>query len=203
MRYLLNKQVATALIAMELLVSCVTTGNVKSANLSNVEALPKQEITELLSTVNPDTIIERPLQIQPVSRGGGELSPPSFAVFEVTAYDLSVASCGKRPGDKGFGLAKSGYDLREKDIRDKLISVDPSVVPLWSTVRIEFPEEIRYVKWRDGKTIDLNGTYTAVDTGGAIKGRKIDLFVGGYDKFSNKLALEIGRRKVKVYKSEG
>lgn len=65
----------------------------------------------------------------------------------------------------------------------RTISVDPKVIPLGSIVRVEsdtFPS--------------VNGVYKAEDTGGAIKGRKIDIFMEG----SRKHLLDFGRRKVKV-----
>lgn len=47
------------------------------------------------------------------------------------------------------------------------IATDPRVIPTGSWVYIEFPDAPQY-----------NGKYKAEDTGGAIKGNKIDLFMG-------------------------
>lgn len=57
------------------------------------------------------------------------------------------------------------------------IAVDPKVIPLGSTVYI-----------------DGFGTFKADDTGGAIKGKKIDLLVESYDK-----AIELGVKRRNVY----
>ena len=57
-----------------------------------------------------------------------------------------------------------------------VIAVDPAVIPLGSTV---------YIK--------SMGYFKAEDTGGAIKGNRIDIFVGDYKK-----AKEFGRKKVEV-----
>lgn len=46
------------------------------------------------------------------------------------------------------------------------IAVDPRVIPLGSEIDLEFPEYP-----------SLNGRYIAQDTGGAIKGTKIDVFM--------------------------
>ena len=57
-----------------------------------------------------------------------------------------------------------------------VIAVDPAVIPLGSTI---------YIKGM--------GYFKAEDTGGAIKGNRIDIFVGDYKK-----AKEFGRKKVEV-----
>lgn len=122
----------------------------------------------------------------------------NYETFKLTAYNLSESDCGKSPQRKDFGISASGYDLSKEDITNRKIAVDPRVIKLGEQVVIEFPPEIRYVTLSDGSTHDLNGTYTAVDTGGAIKGNKIDLFVGGISQFIQKLSLDIGVRQVKV-----
>jgi uncharacterized protein YabE (DUF348 family) len=68
--------------------------------------------------------------------------------------------------------------------KEGIISVDPSVIPLYSTVYIEFPKG-----WEH-----LNGFYKAMDTGGAIKGNIIDLFLN-----TKELCRQFGRKNVKIY----
>lgn len=63
------------------------------------------------------------------------------------------------------------------------VAVDPKVIPLGSKL---------YIESMDG--FASYGYATAEDTGGAIKGNRIDLFYG-----SNAEALRFGRRNVKVY----
>lgn len=66
-------------------------------------------------------------------------------------------------------------------VRPGIIAVDPKVIPLGSRVYIEFP--------------DGHGFYAvAEDTGGAIKGNRIDVAV-----WSVKEAYNFGMQKVKVY----
>ena len=68
----------------------------------------------------------------------------------------------------------------------KCIAVDPKVIPLSSKVELIFDDEYSH----------LNDIYIARDTGGAIKGKRIDLFMGdGVDK---KVVTDFGKRKVKV-----
>ena len=89
-----------------------------------------------------------------------------------SAYDLSYESTGKRPGDKYFGITASGTKARPG-----VVAVDPSVIPLGTRLYVEG-----------------YGFAVAEDTGGAIKGNRIDLF---YE--NRKQALNYGMRKVKVY----
>ena len=60
---------------------------------------------------------------------------------------------------------------------NRTIAVDPNVIPYGSTVYIEG-----------------FGYYIAEDTGGAIKGNRIDIFMIDYDK-----AIQLGRPKAKVW----
>lgn len=99
-------------------------------------------------------------------------------ICEATAYDLSYESCGKYPGDPAYGITYTGTYARPG-----VIAVDPRVIPLHSKV---------YVASLD-RTPDY-GFADAEDTGSAIKGNKVDLFIS-----SNRQALRYGRRKVKVY----
>lgn len=90
----------------------------------------------------------------------------------VTAYDLSVASCGKPVGSHGYGITASGINLAGHTLESaRAIAVDPNVIPIGSKVRIKFdnPSMKKY-----------DGIYTAVDTGGAIQGNRIDLFFGDH-----------------------
>ena len=66
-------------------------------------------------------------------------------------------------------------------VRPGIVAVDPNVIPLGSQVYIEYP--------------DGTGHYaTAEDTGGAIKGNRIDVAMSSVDK-----AYDFGIKNVKVY----
>jgi len=99
-------------------------------------------------------------------------------ICEATAYDLSYESCGKYPDHPAYGITYSGTQARPG-----VIAVDPRVIPLGSKVYVESLDS----------TKDY-GFASAEDTGSAIKGNKIDLFIG-----DNRSALRYGRRSVKVY----
>lgn len=68
-------------------------------------------------------------------------------------------------------------------VRYGVVAVDPRVIPLGSRL---------YIEGANGTWV--YGTAVAADTGGAIKGNRIDLYVGSYNE-----AINFGRRKAKVY----
>jgi 3D (Asp-Asp-Asp) domain-containing protein len=107
--------------------------------------------------------------------------------MKATAYDLSVASCGKRPGEPGYGITCSGTKAKV----GRTVAVDPEVVPLGSRLLITFPEEYGH----------LNGIYIAEDTGRLIKGNTIDIFFGEDRRDSTEVydkAMKFGVRYVNV-----
>lgn len=71
------------------------------------------------------------------------------------------------------------------------IAVDPSVIPLGSEVLIVFDDDRRS---------KYTGIYKAVDTGGAIKGNRIDIFFGDYGESISEEAIKFGRANAKVYR---
>ncbi|MFP7300360.1 LysM peptidoglycan-binding domain-containing protein [Neobacillus niacini] len=88
-------------------------------------------------------------------------------IVEATAYTASCEGCS--------GITATGIDLLSNP-NQKVISVDPSVIPLGSKVYVEG-----------------YGEAIAGDTGGAIKGNKIDIFIP-----SKQDAINFGRQQVKV-----
>lgn len=88
-------------------------------------------------------------------------------VVTATAYTAYCEGCS--------GTTAIGIDLRTNP-NQKVIAVDPNVIPLGSKV------------WVEGY-----GEAIAGDTGGAIKGNKIDVFIPSHDQ-----AMQWGVKKVKV-----
>lgn len=74
----------------------------------------------------------------------------------LTAYTAGMESTGKRPGDPAYGITYSGIKATE----GRTVAVDPRIIPLGSTVYI-----------------DGIGVRTAEDTGSAIQGARIDVFM--------------------------
>ncbi len=84
-----------------------------------------------------------------------------------TAYTAYCEGCS--------GVTATGVDLRSNP-NQKVIAVDPSVIPLGSKVYVEG-----------------YGVATAADTGGAIKGNRIDVFIP-----TESGALDWGRKTVNI-----
>jgi 3D (Asp-Asp-Asp) domain-containing protein len=80
--------------------------------------------------------------------------------FRATYYDANEASTGKSSGNPEYGITASGRYVED----NVTIAVDPSVIPLGSWVEVMFP---------DGRVEKRR----ADDTGGAIKGRHVDVYV--------------------------
>ncbi|CAM4349124.1 cell wall-binding protein [Bacillus manliponensis] len=91
-----------------------------------------------------------------------------------TAYSNDPLENGKKPGEQVY-TRYGGYNLTANP-HLKIIAVDPSVIPPLSRV------------WVEGY-----GVAIAADTGGAIKGHKIDVFIADKTAVYN-----WGRRTVKV-----
>lgn len=143
----------------------------------NGSLVKKEVIGEKVISEPVNSIVERGTKNKVVT-SRGDASYKKSMTMSATAYDLSFASCGKRPGDRGYGITASGTKARPG-----AVAVDPKVIPLGTKL---------YIESLDG-TKDY-GFATAEDTGGAIKGKKIDLFF-----HSAKDVRNFGRRNVKVY----
>jgi 3D (Asp-Asp-Asp) domain-containing protein len=109
---------------------------------------------------------------------------------KVSAYDLSVQSCGKRKTHKEYGISRSGVSLKGHTRESAMaVAVDPKMIPLGNTIQIEFYDEA-YQKY--------NGIYNCVDTGRLIKGNKIDLFMGDFGDNNSKEAMRFGIAEAKI-----
>lgn len=119
----------------------------------------KQSLPEAPKAQNEPAIEEK--------RTNGENDIPVFArgqylgTFTLTAYTAGPESTGKRPGDPGYGITSSGSPA----IEGLTIAVDPSIISTGSRVYIEGL-----------------GYRVAQDTGGMIKGRRIDVFMSDVEE---------------------
>ena len=92
-----------------------------------------------------------------------EPSEPTRLIANATAYCQS-------------GITRSG-----EKTRPGVIAADPRVLPLGSTVRIDAPDD------------DHDGVYHVADTGSAVKGQMVDIYMT-----SCRRARQFGRRTVVV-----
>ncbi|MGE1112864.1 LysM peptidoglycan-binding domain-containing protein [Priestia megaterium] len=109
---------------------------------------------------------EQAQQQQQPAESSQQASGKSMTV-EATAYTANCAGCS--------GTTATGVDLKANP-NQKVIAVDPSVIPLGSKVYVEG-----------------YGEAVAADTGGAIKGNRIDVFVPAEGD-----AQQFGRKSVKI-----
>lgn len=123
-------------------------------------------------------IVERGTAGMLMATSRGDARYSQVVTMTATAYHAGYASTGKRPGDKYYGITATGTK-----VGPGVVAVDPNTIPLGSKLFVE------------GINGSANyGFCSAEDTGGAIKGNKIDLYFETPEQVKS-----FGRRTVKVY----
>jgi 3D (Asp-Asp-Asp) domain-containing protein len=119
-----------------------------------------------------DAIASEPYEM-PVVLAPEPKAPPTLTV-EATAYTADCTGC--------IGITKSGVDVRHTTTHKgrTVIAVDPAVIALGTAVDIRLD---------NGRAIEA----IAEDTGGAIKGARIDVLMA-----NESAALEFGRQDVEI-----
>lgn len=105
---------------------------------------------------------------------------PSIVNATLTHYCVCEKCCGKEPDHPAYGITASGR-VAEPYLS---VAVDPFVIPLGSTV---------YIDYGDGEIKE----YRADDTGSGVIGAHIDLCVTEHEE-----ALELGVKTVRVWWDE-
>ncbi|MEO4054422.1 3D domain-containing protein [Solibacillus sp. CAU 1738] len=132
--------------------------------IQEIESDKQQKI--VASTIySPPAIVESTEEIEPAPSDEESIE----MVVTATAYTAYCTGCS--------GTTAYGIDLRANP-NQKVIAVDPRVIPLGTRV------------WVEGY-----GEAIAGDTGGAIKGNKIDVFIPSHD---NAMAWGVKTVKIKV-----
>jgi 3D (Asp-Asp-Asp) domain-containing protein/LysM repeat protein len=133
------------------------------------ESTPAVETTAPAQTESAPAAVEAAAPAPAESAPAPEAAAPSSKeiIVEATAYTASCEGCS--------GITATGINLIENP-NQKVISVDPTVIPLGSKVYVEG-----------------YGEAIAGDTGGAIKGNKIDVFIPNKQD-----AINFGRKQLKV-----
>ena len=138
-------------------------------------AIKEEVISEAVSG-----IVEQGATGKRKGKDGVEFSYSKVIDVKCTAYNSGFESTGKTPSDPDYGITKTGMQAREG-----VVAVDPSVIPLYTKMYIEILDE----------GIEDYGFAVAGDTGGKIKGKKVDLY---FDAPQAEL-LKFGVRKARVY----
>ncbi|MBP1996188.1 ubiquitin-like domain-containing protein [Paenibacillus eucommiae] len=154
----------------ELVSESIVDEKVQSASVKKIVAIGTKNPVVTLSASS-----DAGQEVSKVSKNG-----VTFDVKQVlnnvtlTAYSADVASTGKSEGSPGFGITFTGTKVSE----GRTIAVDPKIIPLGWWVYIEGI-----------------GLRRAEDIGGAVKGKKIDVYYDNHE-YANKFGL---KRGYKVY----
>ena len=133
--------------------------------MHNGEVLEKEAISEKITKNPVDKIIEYGTITASITSRGESLRYKKVLDCKATAYCLKGRTATGRYTERG------------------IVAVDPSVIPLGSRL---------YIESENGSFV--YGYAVAADTGGAIKGNKVDLYMETKSE-----CLSFGRRNVKVY----
>ena len=103
---------------------------------------------------------------------------------EETVPTAAVVTLTEKPVVPATSYVATAYSLRGRTASGRMVSrgliaADPRVLPLGSRVRLEVP--------------GYHGEYLVADTGGLIKGKRIDIWIP-----SSREAMRFGRRTVKL-----
>jgi 3D (Asp-Asp-Asp) domain-containing protein len=143
-----------ALITALIIIAILTTaGNVWA---HNIRADAQAEFATPPATEQP---IVAPEPTKPAVTEAPTEQRTYLGEFTVYAYSLAHRCCGKYPGDKAYGITRSGTTATE----GRTIAADWSIIPEGTTVYIE-----------------SLGYRVVEDTGSGIRGHKIDLFIADY-----------------------
>lgn len=137
--------------------------------IENGEEVSRELISEEVKQKSEQRVVAVGTKViqKVVSRGGSSSLKSGSRTMTATAYTANCAGCS--------GITRTGINLNNNR-HMKVIAVDPNVIPLGTRVHVEG-----------------YGEAIAGDTGGAIKGNKIDVHVPTTTE-----AYSWGRRKVKV-----
>ncbi len=149
----------------------VNTSDEAAPAQEKAEVAPEAEAPKAEAPKAEEPKAEAPKAEEPAKKASAEPAQEESVAkelsVEATAYTADCAGCS--------GVTATGVNLKDNPDQ-KVIAVDPSVIPLGSKVYVEG-----------------YGYATAADTGGAIKGNKIDVFIPSEDQ-----ARDFGRKTVTV-----
>jgi len=131
------------------------------------------------------SIADSPLSKSQAQKETKQNPAEALGKFDPTTTDGTAGKTAEEPGLAAASpYVATAYSLRGRTASGRmvtrgLIAADPSILPLGSRVRLEHP--------------GYSGEYLVADTGGAIRGRRIDIWTP-----STSEAMRFGRRTVKL-----
>ncbi len=138
----------------------------------NGELISRDVVKETVKVAAVDSVVEYgPVPTQKIAYSNTNVSRASQYRYSKCIDVVATAYCSGTTTATGM------------KVRYGVVAVDPRVIPLGTRL---------YVEAANGTWV--YGTAIAADTGGAVKGNIIDLYVGSYAE-----AINFGRRKAKVY----
>ena len=114
-----------------------------------------------------------------ISAAGDSRRTYTLTNVRITAYCICEKCCNKAADHPLYGVTATGHRIQDGD---RIVAVDRRLIPLYSTVIIG------------------GVSYLALDTGGAITGKRIDVLVTGPDAHRRAMAMGVRRRTVVVKK---
>ncbi len=175
----------SALLVSALLVSFLLVSAQPSLAETLLSNFQKQAVQQTSQQPAPSGVVSSPTD--PSGKAG--LTPVGEKIAPATGIRASDNPIAPKPAvenanSEGVHYIATAYSLRGKTasgryVSQGIIAADPRILPLGSRVRLEAGA------W--------SGEYLVADTGGAIRGRKIDIWTP-----SSREAMRFGRRKVKL-----
>lgn len=148
-----------------------------SANIMPVKATESEIQTETFTEVEIINQVSKVPEIATEEATEGSTEPQliSMGTYTITAYCSCEKCCGKWANNRPNGVVygSSGAEL----IADYSIAVDVDLIPYGETIIIN------------------NREYIAHDCGGAIEGKRIDIYMESHEK-----ALQWGVQHIEIFK---
>ena len=143
---------------------------------------PRQD-DALIMTTDSQSLIENTIDNNVVSEISADTMDDEKTLVKKTVAVTSSGAGASKGAFSASAYCFSGRTAMGHPVRRGLIAADPRVLKLGSKVYVSAGQ------W--------SGTYLVSDTGGAIKGKKIDIWVPGCAE-----ARKFGRRSVQVYAAQ-